>query len=148
MLTNGSMSKALHVVTTGATYPANHKLVSDLFSETLPKPEDVLPRALQIAEEIVKNTSVISTFLNREMMYRDTGSAEGQHRLDSRMIYEMFSTVDYKEGVQSFMDKRPVNFKGTMQTDGPLGWPWYTAPDTGNRPVPEGWVYKSTKPKL
>lgn len=142
------MSKALHLVTTGSTYPANHPLLSSLFSETLPKPEDVLPRAIQIADEIVKNTSVISTFLNREMMYRDTGSAEGQHRLDSRMIYEMFSTIDYDEGVKSFMEKRPVNFKGTMHKDGPVGWPWYTAPETGNRPVPEGYVFKSTKSRL
>lgn len=85
-------SRALHLTTTGATYKANDKLLADLFSETLEKPEDVLPRALQIADEVVKNTSVVSTYLMREMMWRDTGSAEGQHLLDSKLIYSLFSS--------------------------------------------------------
>ncbi|QIW96994.1 hypothetical protein AMS68_002512 [Peltaster fructicola] len=141
------MSRALHLVTTGATYPANHPLLSSLFSETLPKPEDVLPRALQIAEEIVNNTSAVSTFLMRDMMYRDTGSAEAQHLLDSRLIYEMFSTKDNKEGVQAFLEKRPVKFEGTMQNDSPKAWPWYQAVNTGNRPMAEGYD-PLTKSKL
>lgn len=147
MLMRDSMSKALHLVTTGATYPANHPLLSSLFSETLSKPEDVLPRAIEIAEDIVKNTSLISTFVMRELMYRDTGSAEGQHLLDSRLIYEMFSTKDNQEGVQAFLKKRPVNFQGTMQNDGPTAWPWYQAVDTGNRPIAEGYAY-TAKSKL
>jgi hypothetical protein len=54
------------------------------------KPEDVLPKAIEIAEDVVKNTSLVSTYLMREMMYRDTGSAEGTHLLDSRILYELF----------------------------------------------------------
>lgn len=121
------MSKALHLTTTGATYPASHPLLNSLFSETLPTPDAVLPRALEIADEIVKNTSTISTYLMRELMYRDTGSAEGQHLLDSKVIYELFSSKDNKEGVKAFLDKRPVNFQGTMQTDAPAAWPWCVA---------------------
>lgn len=135
------MSKALHLVTTGATYPANHPLLSSLFSETLAKPEDVLPRAIQIAEEISSNTSTVSTFLMRELMYRDAGSAEDQHLLDSRTIYEMFSSKDNKEGVKAFMEKRPVRFGGTMQNDAPAVWPWYHPVDTGNRPVAKGYTF-------
>lgn len=131
------MSRALHLVTTGATYPANSPLLSQLFSETLPSADAVLPRALEIANDIVSNTSAVSTFLMRDMMYRDTGSAEGQHLLDSRLIYEMFSTKDNKEGVQAFLMKRPVNFEGTMQNDAPSAWPWYQAVNTGIRPIAE-----------
>lgn len=86
------MSRALHVVTTGATYRADDKIFGDLFSETLDAPEKVLPRALEIADDIVKNTSVVSTHLMRELMYRNPGSAEGTHLLDSRLIFELFST--------------------------------------------------------
>ncbi|RMY18449.1 hypothetical protein D0867_05320 [Hortaea werneckii] len=132
------MSKALHLTTTGSTYPASHALLSNLFSETLDRPDAVLPRALEIADEIVKNTSSVSTYLMKDLMYRDAGSAEGQHLLDSRLIYEMFSSKDNKEGVDAFLQKRPVKFTGTMQRDAPAAWPWYQAADTGNRVVAEG----------
>jgi len=132
------MSKALHLTTTGSTYPASHALLNELFSETLDRPDAVLPRALEIAEEIVKNTSSVSTYLMKDLMYRDAGSAEGQHLLDSRLIYEMFSSKDNKEGVDAFLQKRPVEFTGTMQRDAPAAWPWYQAADTGNRVVAEG----------
>lgn len=132
------MSKALHLTTTGSTYPASHPLLNTLFSETLPNPSQVLPRALEVAQEIVQNTSTISTYLMRELMYRDAGSAEGQHLLDSRILYELFSSKDNKEGVQAFMEKRPVKFEGTMQRDAPRAWPWYDVLETGNRAFAEG----------
>ena len=71
------MSKAMHLTTTGSTYPASHPLLNSLFSETLSSPDKVLPRAIELANEIVQNTSPISTYLMREMMYRDAGSPEG-----------------------------------------------------------------------
>jgi enoyl-CoA hydratase/carnithine racemase len=86
------MSKALHLVTTGAVYKASDALLGGLFSELCETPEQVLPKALDIAEEVVQNTSTVSTYLMKEMMWRDTGSAEGQHLLDSKVIYEMFSS--------------------------------------------------------
>jgi len=136
------MSKALHLTTTGSTYPASHPLLNTLFSETLPSPEQVLPRAIELANEIVTNTSPVSTYLMRELMYRDAGSPEGQHLLDSRVIYELFSSKDNKEGVKAFFEKRPVNFEGTMQDDAPGAYPWWETVDTTNRPVPEGYEFK------
>ncbi|KAK0978226.1 hypothetical protein LTR91_013031 [Friedmanniomyces endolithicus] len=140
-----SMSKAIHLTTTGSTYPASHPLLNTLFSETLDTPAAVLPRALQIADEIVQNTSTVSSFLMRDLMYRDTGSAEGQHLLDSKLIYEMFGSKDNTEGVQSFLQKRPAKFVGSMQQDAPGSWPWYNPIETGNRPQAEGYKFR---PKL
>jgi enoyl-CoA hydratase/carnithine racemase len=136
------MSKALHLTTTGSVYPASHPLLNTLFSETLPTPEQVLPRAIELASEIVANTSPVSTYLMRELMYRDAGSPEGQHLLDSRVIYELFSSKDNKEGVAAFFEKRPVSFEGTMQDDAPGAYPWWETVDTTNRPVPEGYEFK------
>jgi len=83
----------MQAVTTGATYRADDKVWDGLFAETLDRSEDVLPRALEIAKEVVENTSVVSTYLMKELMYRDTGSAEGQHLLDSRILYELFTSA-------------------------------------------------------
>ncbi|KJX98889.1 enoyl-CoA hydratase/isomerase like protein [Zymoseptoria brevis] len=135
-------SKALHLCTTGATYPAKHPLLNTLFSETLPTPEAVLPRALEIADEVVKNCSGISTYLMKEMMYRNPDTAEGAHLLDSRIVYELFSSKDNKEGVQAFLQKRPVNFVGTMQNDAPAAYPWWDPVSTANRPVAKGYAFK------
>jgi enoyl-CoA hydratase/carnithine racemase len=82
----------MQAITTGSTYRADDKVFDGLFSELVDRPEDVLPRALAAAEEVVRNTSAVSTYLMKELMYRDAGSPEGQHLLDSRIIYELFGS--------------------------------------------------------
>ena len=139
------MGKALHLVTTGGVYPADHPLLNGLFSETLDAPEKVLVRALELAEEIATNTSAVSTNLMRELMYRNPGTAEETHLLDSSVIYNLFGGKDNIEGVKSFMEKRPAKFSGSMQNDAPQMYPWWSTVDTSARPKPEGYAYK---PKL
>jgi enoyl-CoA hydratase/carnithine racemase len=116
------LSQAMHLITTGATYPASHKLLSGLFSETVDNPADVLPRALEIAQEFTENCSGVSWALMRDMMWRNPGSAEGAHLLDSRIIYDLFSTPDNKEGVKSFLEKRKVHFQGNIERDAPQAY--------------------------
>jgi len=126
-------SRALHLITTGSTYPASHPLLQNLFSETLATVDGVLPRALEIADEIVKNTSSVSFALMKELIWRGPSSAEATHLLDSRLIYELFSSADNKEGVKAFLEKRPVKFMGSMDKDAPSAWPWWDPIDTNAR---------------
>lgn len=140
-----SVSKALHLCTTGAVYPAKHHLLNDLFTEVMPTQDAVLPRALELADEIVKNCSGVSTYMMKELMFRGPGNPETTHLLDSRIVYELFSSKDNKEGVAAFLEKRPVNFKGTMKNDAPSAYPWWDPVYTGNRPVNQGYQWK---PKL
>ncbi|KAL1795281.1 hypothetical protein ACET3X_007097 [Alternaria dauci] len=137
-------SRAMQAVTTGSTYLASDKIWGGLFAETCDKAEQVLPRALEVAEEVARNTSSVSTYLMKELMYRDTGSPEGQHLLDSRVIFDLFGSPDNTEGVRSFMEKRQARFTGTMGNTNVAGYPWWTQVDTLNRPkvVPAG------KPKI
>lgn len=129
--TNGYRhSRALHLVTTGATYPAKHALLNTLFSETLDSREAVLPRALELAADIVANTSTVSTSLMRDLMYRGPGSAEGAHLLDSRLIYDMFSSADNREGIDAFLQKRDVRFSGSLPKDAPTAYPWWDNVET------------------
>jgi len=129
-----SHSRAIHLTTTGSTYRASDRLLENLFSEVLDRPEQVLPRALEIAEEVASNTSTISTYLMRELMYRGPESAEETHLLDSKVIHDLFSRPDNKEGVDAFLEKRTVDFTGTMERDAPTCWPWWDYVDTTNRP--------------
>jgi enoyl-CoA hydratase/carnithine racemase len=86
-------SRAMTAITPGATYPASDPVWSGLFAYTVDRAEDVFPKAIEVAQEVVKNTSVVSTYLMKELMFRDTGSAEGQHLLDSRILYELFTSA-------------------------------------------------------
>lgn len=127
------LSRAMHLVTTGATYTADHKLLDGLFSEVLNTPEQVMQRAVQIAEEIASQCSSVSWALMRDMMYRGADSAEGAHLLDSRIIHDLFDSKDNEEGVAAFLAKRPVKFTGSMSKDAPAAYPWWTTVDTKPR---------------
>jgi enoyl-CoA hydratase/carnithine racemase len=119
------MSRAMHLITTGSVYPASHPLLTNLFSEVLPTPEATVTRALELADEVAKNTSTVSTKLMRDLMYRGADSAEGAHLLDSRVIFGLFESKDNNEGVKSFFEKRPPNFQGKMPDDAPNAYPWW-----------------------
>ena len=84
-------SKALHLVSTGAVYPATHSLLDGLFSEVLPQ-EKVLPRAIELAEEMASQVSTVSIKLMRDMIWRGPQSGEEQHLLDSRILYRLFGS--------------------------------------------------------
>ncbi|EXJ92030.1 enoyl-CoA hydratase [Capronia epimyces CBS 606.96] len=126
-------SRALHLTTTGSVYPADHPLFGSLFSETCSSPEATLTRALELADEIAKNTSTVSTKLMRELMYRGPDSAEGTHLLDSRILHGLFGSKDNLEGVESFLQKRPVNFTGQVPQDTPDWYPWWQQVDIGEK---------------
>ncbi|TPX15503.1 uncharacterized protein E0L32_004483 [Thyridium curvatum] len=117
-------ARALHLVTTGQVVGPRHRLVEGLFGEVVPAGE-VVPTALRIAEEIAASTSGVSTRVMRDMMYLGPGTPEEAHLLESSVLYDMFHGRDMKEGVASFMEKRPARFRGTMEEDRPAIWPWW-----------------------
>lgn len=117
-------SRAMHLVTTGEVLPAEHELLRELFSEVMPEAK-VLERALEIATLVSENTSAVSTSLMKDLMWRGPGTAEGTHLLDSKVLLELFQGQDKKEGIDSFLQKRKPNFKGTMERDAPSVWPWW-----------------------
>lgn len=119
------LSRALHLTTTGAVYSASHPLLATLFSEVLPTPDATLARALELADDVARNTSTVSTKLMRDLMYRGPDSAEAAHLLDSRVIFGLFGSKDNEEGVKSFFDKRPPQFEGKIPDDAPNAYPWW-----------------------
>lgn len=137
------MSRALHLVTTGATYTASDPLLSQLFSELVPTPEETVSRALAIATEITAQTSIVSTKVMRDLMYRGPSTAEEAHLLDSKIFLEMLWSKDSEEGMKSFMQEREPDFKGTMKEDGPLEWPWWTPLTITHRG--ESWEQRTNK---
>jgi enoyl-CoA hydratase/carnithine racemase len=125
------LSRAMHLTATGGVYPAEHPLMRELFSEILPTPEATVARALELADEIAKNTSTVSTKLMRDLMHYGPATAEEAHLLDSRIIHGLFGSKDNNEGVKSFFEKRGPEFTGTMTKDAPEAWPFWPQIDIG-----------------
>ncbi len=127
-------SNALYLLTTGDTYRGDSKHFGSLFQEVIEDQAGVLKRALELATTIAEKTSVLAGFMNRELMWRGKPSAEETHLLDSPVLYHMFANPDCKEGVSSFLEKRPARFSATLEQDAPPLYPWHNEVDVGSRP--------------
>lgn len=136
-------SRAMHLATTGEVYQADHRLFEPLFSEICSTPEATLARALEIADRLARNTSIVSTKIMRDLLFRGPDSVEEAHLLDSQMIYGLYGRKDNLEGVNSFLHKRPVNFTGQMPQDAPDGYPWWKQVDIGDKPLE--YTYEKSK---
>ncbi|OKO98777.1 hypothetical protein PENSUB_9028 [Penicillium subrubescens] len=127
-------SNASYLVSTGGVFPPNSKHFGDLFNEILPDPSQVLPRALELASEIAENVSPTSQYLNRALMWRNPGTAEEAHLLESAVICHTFGSEDQKEGVKAFFEKRKPTFRANLDDDPPVNMPWWSEVDTGRNP--------------
>lgn len=85
-------SNATYLLTTGKRYPADSSVLSGIFAELVDQPKDVLPRAIQVAEDVLSNVSLVAAHLNRQLIWRNAGSAEGAHLMDSPLLYDMFGS--------------------------------------------------------
>jgi enoyl-CoA hydratase/carnithine racemase len=115
---------ALEWCYTGRVFPAQEALDKGLV-RSLHAPEDLLPAARALAREIIDNSAPVSIALTRQMIWRMVGADHPMeaHRADSRAIQARGASDDAKEGVTSFLEKRPAIFPNRVSTDVPDIWP-------------------------
>jgi enoyl-CoA hydratase/carnithine racemase len=120
---------ALEWCYTGRIFPAQEAFDRGLV-RSLHAPEDLLPAARALAREIVDNAAPVSVALTRQLIWRMAGAAHPMeaHRADSRGIQARGRSGDAREGVGSFLEKRPANFPDTVSGDLPDIWPQWEAP--------------------
>ena len=75
-------------------------------------PDELLSVARSIALEIAAGTAPVSVALTRQMLWRMLGADHPMeaHRVDSRAINSRGASDDAREGVLSFLEKRPAEF--------------------------------------
>ena len=89
--------------------------------------ETLLDEAQALAREFATQTSSISVAMARHMMWRLPSADHPMeaHKIDSRGVYFTGKSADAREGVQSFLEKRPAEFPGNVSTDMPEFFPWW-----------------------
>lgn len=124
------MQTALEWCMTGRIFDANEALDRGLVRSI--HPSDVLmDAAVGLAREIADNTSAVSVAMTRAMLWRlgASGHPMEAHRIDSRSIYRLSRSADAKEGIASFLEKRPPAYPDTVGENMPDFYPWWDEPE-------------------
>jgi len=123
------ISRALEWSYSGRVMPAEEVKAGGLVRDVVPA-DRLMTAAREIAHEISVNTAPVSIALMRQMLWQGQAMRHPMeaHRIESRGISTRGRSRDVKEGVQSFLDKRPAQFPDKVSTDMPDYFPWWEEP--------------------
>ena len=105
------ISRAMEWAATGRVFEAAEAkeggLVRDVYAA-----DELLPAANALAREIADNTAPVSVALARRLMWTMLGADHPMeaHKADSRAMVARGQSADAREGVMSFLEKRPAEF--------------------------------------
>ncbi len=124
------ISTALEWTMTGRVFGADEALERGLV-RSVHAADDLLPAAYELAQEIAANTSAVSVAMARQMLWRMLGEDHpmAAHRVDSNGIAKLGRSADAREGVVSFLEKRPAQFTDQVPADIPAPWPFWEEPE-------------------
>ena len=125
------ISQALEWTMSGRIFPAEEARQGGLVKDVYESSEAMLEAAYNIAQDIADNTSAVSIAMTRQMMWRMLGADHPMeaHKIDSRGVYYTGKSADAKEGVMSFLEKRPAEFSNKVSNDMPEFYPWWEPRD-------------------
>jgi enoyl-CoA hydratase/carnithine racemase len=123
------IAQALEWCYSGRVFPAAEALEGNLVSRVV-APGELLPTARAIARSFIDNTAPVSIALIRQMMWRMLGASHPMeaHRIDSKAMYHRGRSADVKEGIASFLEKRPPRFTDAV-SGGLPDLPWGEEPE-------------------
>ncbi len=123
------MQQAMEWCMTGRIFDAAEAKAGGLVRSVHPQGE-LMDATRALAREIAENTSAVAVAMTRAMLWRLSATEHPMmaHRIDSRAIYRLSKGADTKEGVQSFLEKRPPAFPAKVSTDMPDFYPWWEEP--------------------
>ena len=124
------IQRAAEWVFTGRVFGAHEALAGGLV-RSVHRPDELLPAAYALAREIVEHTAPVSVALSRQMLWRMLGADHpmAAHRADSRGILERGRSADVREGVTSFLEKRPPQFVDRVSDGLPDLFPAWAEPE-------------------
>ncbi len=123
------VAQAAEWLYTGRLFDAEEALAGGLVRSVHPGGE-LLDAAVALASEIA-TTAPVSVALTRQMLWRLLGAEHpmAAHRADSRAVYATGAGPDAREGVLSFLEKRPAHFTGRPSSGLPDVFPDWVDPE-------------------
>lgn len=124
------ISQATEWVYTGRVFGADEALSGGLV-RSVHSGDDLMKTAREIAREIADNTAPVSVAMSRRMLWQMLGASHPMeaHRADSRGILERGRSADSKEGVVSFLEKRPAVYPDKVSDGLPNIFPQWQEPE-------------------
>ena len=105
------ISKAAEWCYSGRVFDADEAVAAGL-TRSVHEPGELLAAARALAMEFAEGTAPVSVALTRQMLWRMLTADHPMeaHRVDSRGIQQRGRSADVREGVESFLAKRPPEF--------------------------------------
>ena len=105
------ISQAMEWVATGRVFSAQEALDGGLVRSLHPA-DELLDAAYALASEIADHAAPVSVALARRLLWSMLGAAHPReaHAADSRAMFARGQSDDAREGVTSFLEKRPADF--------------------------------------
>ena len=124
------ISQAAEWCYSGRVFPAEEALAGRLV-RSVHAADELIPAARAIAADIAENSAPVSVALTRQMLWRMLGADHPMdaHRVDSRGILARGASADSKEGVESFLEKRPARYSNSVRDELPDIFPDWTDPE-------------------
>lgn len=115
-----SMQKALDWVYSGRLVDAAEAYAAGLFYGLHPA-VTLLDETYALARRITEHSAPVSVALSRQMLWRGLGADHPMvaHRVESRGIHSRGASADAREGVSSFLEKRPARYPDSVARDLP-----------------------------
>jgi enoyl-CoA hydratase/carnithine racemase len=123
------ISRATEWCYTGRVFDAAEALDGGLV-RSVHEPDELLGAARALAGEIAENAAPVSVALTRQMLWRMLGASHPMeaHRIDSRAIQARGASADAREGVTSFLEKRPAEYPDRVSDGLPDVFPGWSEP--------------------
>ena len=123
------LPRALDWMLRGRMIAADEALSAGLIM-AVHEPDTLLEAAFAIAREVAESAPV-SVAMTRQMLWRLASSDHPMeaHKVESRMIQSRGQSADVREGVSSFLEKRPADFPDSVSSALPESFPWWREPE-------------------
>ena len=123
------ISRAMEWVATGRVFDTAEALAGGLV-RSVHSGDELLGAARALAGEIAENAAPVSAALARRMLWDMLGADHPMeaHKADSRAMFARGQSADAREGVSSFLEKRPAEFSDRVSDGLPELYPGRVEP--------------------
>ena len=114
------MSRAAELLYTGRILSAHEALAYGVVGRVVPD-DDLLPTARALAREIATETAPVAVALTKRLLWHMAGetSPDRAHALDTEVFRWTTRQPDAREGIRSFLEKRPARWTMRPSTELP-----------------------------